>query len=139
MSNEKSNENKKSIGEMFKSIQGSMSKIASEVGALRTRLGSMERSYTPTWHGQVEDVLTRHNDVVFDLAAKAADDAGMRAKTTDNEVERADALRQQEQWLLHMIMVNPGKYAQLTGIPEEQALKLVEDVEAQREKARSGK
>lgn len=64
---------------------------------------------------ELENVLNVMSAVLFDLTATQADQAGVAAANESNDVIAATLSGQRDTWLSHLMVLDPQRYAVITG------------------------
>lgn len=64
---------------------------------------------------ELENVLNVMSAVLFDLTATQADQAGVAAANESSDVIAATLSGQRDTWLSHLMVLDPQRYAEITG------------------------
>lgn len=108
---------KRSVAEVIKDLVAEVRKLGSNqrksdeaVKRLEHRANADRR-----YREELENVLNVMSAVLFDLTATQADQAGVAAANESNDVIAATLSGQRDTWLSHLMVLDPQRYAEITG------------------------
>lgn len=108
---------KRSVAEVIKDLVAEVRKLGSNqrksdeaVKRLEHRANADRR-----YREELENVLNIMSAVLFDLTATQADQAGVAAANESNDVIAATLSGQRDTWLSHLMVLDPQRYAEITG------------------------
>ena len=108
---------KRGVAELIKDLVAEVRKLGSNqrksdeaVKRLEQRANADRR-----YREELENVLNVMSAVLFDLTATQADQAGVAAANESSDVIAATLSGQRDTWLSHLMVLDPQRYAAITG------------------------
>lgn len=108
---------KRGVAEVIKDLVAEVRKLGSNqrksdeaVKRLEHRANADRR-----YREELENVLNVMSAVLFDLTATQADQAGVAAANESSDVIAATLSGQRDTWLSHLMVLDPQRYAEITG------------------------
>lgn len=108
---------KRGVAELIKDLVTEVRKLGSNqrksdeaVKRLEHRANADRR-----YREDLENVLNVMSAVLFDLTATQADQAGVAAANESSDVIAATLSGQRDTWLSHLMVLDPQRYAEITG------------------------